>query len=47
VDPTTLEAGFIKVAAAYSKRKGISYAAWRAVGVEPTVLKQAGISRAD
>jgi hypothetical protein len=47
VDPTTLEAGFIKVAAAYSKRKGISYAAWRAVGVEPAVLKQAGISRAD
>ena len=35
VDPTTLEAGFVKVAAAYSKRKGISYAAWRAVGVEP------------
>lgn len=45
VDPKSLEAGFVGVAATYSKRKGISYAAWRAVGVEPTVLKQAGISR--
>ena len=45
VDPKSLEAGFVGVAAAYSKRKGISYAAWRAVGVEPTVLKQAGIAR--
>lgn len=45
VDLTGLEEGFLKVAAAYSKRKGISYAAWRAVGVEPTVLKQAGIPR--
>jgi hypothetical protein len=46
VDPKSLEDGFVKVAALYSKRKGISYAAWRAVGVEPSVLKQAGISRA-
>ena len=45
VDPTTIEAKFTKVAAGYSQRKGISYAAWRAVGVEPTVLKKAGISR--
>lgn len=47
VDPKGLEAGFTKVAASYSKRKGISYAAWRAVGVEPSVLKKAGISRTD
>lgn len=47
VDPKSLEDGFTKVAASYSKRKGISYSAWRAVGVEPTVLKKAGISRAD
>jgi hypothetical protein len=47
VDPATLEAGFTKVAGSYSKRKGITYAAWRAVGVEPSVLKKAGISRAD
>ena len=33
-------------AAAYSERKGISYAAWRELGVEPAVLKRAGISRA-
>jgi hypothetical protein len=45
IDPSSLEAGFVSVAAAYSTRKGISYAAWRAVGVEPTVLKKAGISR--
>lgn len=45
VDPSTLEAEFCRVAQAYSKRRGISYAAWRAVGVEPGVLKKAGISR--
>ena len=44
-DPKDLEAGFVKVAAAYSKRKGISYAAWRTIGVEPAVLKKAGIPR--
>jgi hypothetical protein len=47
VDPKSIEIGFTKVAGSYSKRKGISYAAWRAVGVEPAVLKKAGISRAD
>ena len=45
VDPTSLEAGFVKVAGSYSTRKGISYAAWRAVGVDAAVLKKAGISR--
>lgn len=45
VDPKSLEAGFVKVAGSYSKRKGITYAAWRAVGVEPAVLKKAGIAR--
>ena len=45
VDPKSIEIGFTKVAGSYSKRKGISYSAWRAVGVEPTVLKKAGISR--
>ena len=47
IDPKSLEIGFTKVAGSYSKRKGISYAAWRAVGVEPAVLKKAGISRAE
>lgn len=45
VDITDVEAQFVKVARGYSERKGISYAAWRAVGVEPSVLKKAGISR--
>lgn len=45
VDPASLEAEFCRVAQAYSKRRGISYTAWRAVGVEPAVLKKAGISR--
>jgi hypothetical protein len=45
VDPTSLEDGFVAVAGSYSARKGISYAAWRAVGVDASVLKRAGISR--
>ena len=46
VDLTSLEADFVKVAQGYSERQGISYAAWREVGVEASVLKRAGISRA-
>ena len=38
-----LEAGFVEHAAAYSKRKGISYPAWREAGVSAAVLKKAGI----
>ena len=45
VDLSGLEQDFVDAAAAYSKRKGISYAAWRELGVEPAVLKHAGISR--
>ena len=45
VDVSAREAGFIAAAKAYSERKGISYAAWRAVDVSPAVLKKAGISR--
>lgn len=40
-----LEAAFIEVAADYGRRKGLTYEAWRAVGVEPRVLKAAGIGR--
>jgi hypothetical protein len=40
-----LEAAFVEVAADYGERKGLSYDAWRAVGVEPRVLKAAGIGR--
>jgi len=46
VDLTELEKGFVDAAAAYSARKGISYAAWRELGVDAAVLKRAGISRA-
>jgi hypothetical protein len=40
-----LEAGFVEYGNGYSERKGISYAAWREVGVPAPVLKQAGIKR--
>jgi hypothetical protein len=45
-DLDALEAGFIEAASGYSERKGISYAAWREMGVEASVLKKAGIGRA-
>lgn len=45
-DLDALEQGFIEAAKGYSERKGISYAAWREMGVEASVLKKAGISRA-
>jgi hypothetical protein len=40
-----LEAQFVEVAASYSERQGISYAAWREIGVAPGVLRSAGVSR--
>lgn len=40
-----LEDAFVAVAGAYSARKGISYAAWRQVGIDDAVLTRAGISR--
>ncbi|MGH9084364.1 MAG: hypothetical protein ACRDYW_02830 [Acidimicrobiales bacterium] len=46
VDLGGLEREFVDAAKAYSERKGISYAAWRELGVEAAVLKKAGISRA-
>jgi hypothetical protein len=45
VDMEGLEAAFIAAAGPYSERKGISYDAWRAAGLEPRVLKAAGITR--
>jgi hypothetical protein len=45
VDLAKLEKAFIKAAAGYSERKGISYAAWRELGVSAATLKAAGISR--
>lgn len=41
-----LEAEFIEVAANYSERQGITYSAWREIGVEAAVLRSAGITRA-
>lgn len=39
------EDAFIEVAGSYSSRKGISYTAWREVGVDAGVLRRAGIPR--
>jgi hypothetical protein len=39
------EAAFIEVARSYGERKGITYDAWRSIGVEPRVLKASGIGR--
>lgn len=44
-DLTALERDFVKVAKGYARRKGISYAAWRELGVAPDVLRRAGIGR--
>jgi len=45
VDLQGLEDEFVSSARPYSDRKGISYAAWRELGVPPAVLKRAGIGR--
>jgi hypothetical protein len=45
VDLSSLESAFVKTAAKYSERKGISYAAWRQLGVSAETLKKAGITR--
>lgn len=45
VDISALESEFVKIATSYSDRNGVSYAAWRAVGVPAAVLKSAGITR--
>ncbi|MGI9612381.1 MAG: hypothetical protein ACR2QO_05705 [Acidimicrobiales bacterium] len=45
VDLTGLEDEFVKVAKGYADRKGISYTAFREVGVPASVLKAADITR--
>jgi hypothetical protein len=45
VDLTGLEDDFVSTAKSYGQRKGISYAAWRELGVSAPVLKRAGITR--
>src|SRR5207248_2717794 len=46
VDLSELEEAFITAARQYGDRKGISYAAWREIGVDAAVLKRAGVRRA-
>ena len=45
VDLDGLEDAFVGAAAAYASRRGVSYSAWRSAGVQPTVLRRAGITR--
>jgi hypothetical protein len=45
VDLPALEKDFIKVARLYGERKGVSYSAWRKVGVSAAVLQKAAIPR--
>lgn len=45
VDLTALEDAFVGAAKSYGERKGISYAAWKEIGVPAEVLKRAGITR--
>lgn len=47
IDMTALEEAFVGVARSYSDSKKIAYASWRDVGVDASVLKRAGISRAN
>ncbi len=47
VDLAQLEREFVRVARSYSDRHGLTYAAWRQVGVATEVLDRAGIFRAD
>lgn len=47
VDMASLEDGFVTAAGPYGQRKGITYAAWREAGVDPGVLRRAGIRRGD
>ena len=45
IDLAAAEERFVEVAAAYARRKGIGYNAWRAAGVSPPVLRRAGIQQ--
>ena len=45
VDLQALEDEFVAAAAPYGSRKGITYAAWRQMGVDPAVLRRANIKR--
>ena len=40
-----LEDAFVASAEPYGRRKGITYGAWREAGIDPSVLRRAGIRR--
>lgn len=45
VDVSAIEAAFVAHAKGFSDRKGVSYSAWRELGVPADMLRRAGISR--
>jgi len=45
VDIGPLEKAFVRIAKGYGERNGITYSAWREIGVDAAVLKRAGIGR--
>ncbi len=45
VNIEALESEFVKVVKSYSDRRGISYKAWREMGVSAAVLGKSGIAR--
>ncbi len=45
VDMAALERGFVEAVAEYSERKGISYSAWRELGVPAAALREGGVPR--
>jgi hypothetical protein len=45
IDLQSLEDDFVRAARGYAQRKGLTYAAWRAAGVDAHVLRRAGIPR--
>jgi hypothetical protein len=47
LDISALEDAFVAVAKSYSESKKISYASWRDVGVDASVLKRANVGRTD
>ncbi len=45
VDISAFEDEFVNVAREYGETNGISYSAWRSIGVPAAILKRAGVSR--
>jgi hypothetical protein len=45
VDMEALEAAFVDAVGEYSERKGISYSAWRELGVPAATLRAGGVPR--